>query len=152
LASEDAKSVDDWSPDGTLLLYEDVSPRTATDLWVLPLAGERKPAVYLQTPFDETHARFSPDGRFVAYTSNESGRDEVYVQTFPAGGGKWQISTEGGDQAQWRADGRELLFLGLDRKLRAVAVRTERGFEPGAQQVLFEARTSDPAGLASRAY
>jgi Tol biopolymer transport system component len=152
LASDAAKAVDDWSPDGRFLLYEEVSRKTTTDLWLLPLAGERKPSLYLQTPFDETHAKFSPDGRFVAYTSNESGRDEVYVQTFPAAGGKWQISTDGGDQAQWRADGKELFFLGLDRKLRAVAVKTEHGFEPGIQQVLFEARTNVPAGLATRAF
>src|SRR5579864_2162908 len=151
LTSDAAKLVDDWSPDGRFLLYEEVSRKTTTDLWLLPLAGARRPALYLQTPFDETHARFSPDGRFVAYTSNESGRDEVYVQTFPAAGGKWQISTDGGDQAQWRADGKELFFLGLDRKLRAVAVKTEHGFEPGIQQVLFAARTTVPAALASRA-
>ncbi|HXO41684.1 MAG TPA: protein kinase [Thermoanaerobaculia bacterium] len=151
LTSDAAKLVDDWSPDGRFLLYEEVSRKTTTDLWLLPLAGERRPALYLQTPFDETHARFSPDGRFVAYPSNESGRDEVYVQTFPAAGGKWQISTDGGDQAQWRADGKELFFLGLDRKLRAVAVKTDHGFEPGMQRVLFEARTTVPAGLASRA-
>ena len=152
LTSEAAKSVDDWSPDGKLLLFEEVSPRMLTGLWTLPLAGERKPAPYLQTSFNETHARFSPDGRFVAYTANESGRDEVYVQTFPAGGGKWQISTDGGDQAQWRADGKELFFLGLDRQLRGVAVRTEHGFEPGMQRLLFATRTHVPAGLASRAY
>ncbi len=160
LTSDAAKLVDDWSPDGRFLLYEEVSRRTTADLWLLPLAGERRPALYLQTPFDETHAKFSPDGRFVAYTSNESGRDEVYVQTFPAAGGKWQISTDGGDQAQWREDGKELFFLGLDRKLRAVAIKSEHGFEPrfeprfepGIQRVLFEARTAVPAGLASRAY
>jgi hypothetical protein len=151
LASDAAKLVDDWSPDGRFLIFEEVSPRTTTDLWILPLAGARQPELYLQTAFDETHAKFSPDGRFVAYTSNESGRDEVYVQTFPAAGGKWQVSTDGGDQAQWRADGKELFFLGLDRRLRAVAVRTENGFEPGSQRVLFEARTNVPAGLASRA-
>jgi eukaryotic-like serine/threonine-protein kinase len=152
LTSEAAKSVDDWSPDGKLLLFEEVSPGMLAGLWTLPLAGERKPAPYLQTSFNDTHARFSPDGRLVAYTSNESGRDEVYVQTFPAGGGKWQISTDGGDQAQWRADGKELFFLGLDRKLRAVAVRTEHGFEPGMQRLLFATRTNVPAGLATRAY
>lgn len=153
LTSDEAKSLDDWSPDGKVLLYEDVSPKTAaTDLWLLPMNGERKPSPYLQTRFDETHARFSPDGRYVAYTSNESGRDEVYVRTFPAAGEKWQISSDGGDQAQWRADGKELFFLGLDRKLRAVAVKTDHGFEPGIQRVLFETRTKVPAGLASRAY
>ena len=152
LASDAAKLVDDWSKDGRFLLFEEVSRRTTTDLWILPLAGARKPSLYLQTAFDETHAKFSPDGRFVAYTSKESGRDEVYVQTFPAAGGKWQVSTDGGDQAQWRADGKELFFLGLDRKLRAVAVSTEHGFEPGIQRVLFETRTNVPAGLASRAY
>jgi tRNA A-37 threonylcarbamoyl transferase component Bud32 len=155
LTSDAAKSVDDWSPDGKLLLFEEVSPKMVAGLWILPLAapaGERKPRPFLLTAYNDTHARFSPDGRFVAYTANESGRDEVYVQTFPAGGGKWQISTDGGDQAQWRADGKELFFLGLDRKLRAVAVRTEPGFEPGLQRLLFETRTNVPAGLAPRAY
>src|SRR4029453_15396759 len=112
----------DWSEDGKFILYTEVSPKTDNDIWILPLFGDQKATPYLQNKFSEAQARFSPDGRWVAYTSNESGSFEVYVQSFPPSGGKWQISTNGGSQPQWRHDGKELFFLGLDRKLTAVEV------------------------------
>jgi hypothetical protein len=111
---------------------------------VLPLTGERKPYLFLQTEFNETHAQFSPDGRFVCYTSDESGRAEVYVQSFPAAGGKWQISTGGGDQAQWRRDGKELFYMAPDKNLMAVPIATNNSFAPGSPVALFATRT--PAG------
>ena len=101
-------SPDSWSADGRFLLYSRFEQKTNTDLWVLPLAGDRQPALFLQTPFSEVSGRFSLDGRWIAYTSNDQGRFEVYVQTFPASGGKWQISTNGGNQPWWRSDGKEL--------------------------------------------
>ena len=79
---------DDWSPDGKWIVYEQTGQKTANDLWLLPLSGDRKPVPYLQTPFDEMAARFSPDGRWMAYQSNESGQFQVYVQTVPAQRGK----------------------------------------------------------------
>jgi Tol biopolymer transport system component/preprotein translocase subunit SecG len=126
---------------GEFLLYESDSPKGKVDLWVLPLAGERKPYPFLQTEFNETHAQFSPDGRFVAYVSDEAGRAEVYVQSFPASGGKWQISTGGGDEPQWRRDGRELFYVAPDKTLMAVPI-TAAGdsFDPGSPLVLFLTR------------
>ena len=87
------------------------------------MSGDRKPFPYLQTEFDERHGRFSPDGRWVAYTSNESGRDEVYVQSFPLSGAKFQISAGGGMEPQWRKDGTELFYISEERMLMAVPVK-----------------------------
>jgi Tol biopolymer transport system component len=132
----------DWSSDGKVILYTEVSPKTDNDIWILPLVGDQKPTPYLQSEFSETQARFSPDGRWVAYTSNESGNFQVYVQSFPASGGKWQISTNGGGQPQWRGDGKELFFLSPDRKLMVVEVNgSESTFKAGVPKALFEART-----------
>ncbi len=132
---------DDWSLDGRFILYElDGGPKTKYDLWVLPLAGERKPFPFLQTEFTETHAQFSPDGRWVAYASDESGRAEVYVQSFPASGGKWQVSTSGGDQPHWRRDGKELFYLAPDKRLMAGPVAAGASFEAGAPVALFPTR------------
>jgi serine/threonine protein kinase/Tol biopolymer transport system component len=130
---------DDWfsGTTGEFLIYESDSPRTRFDLWILPLTGERKPYPFLQTEFNETHSQFSPDGRFVAYVSDESGRAEVYVQTFPASGGKWQMSTAGGDQPQWRRDGRELFYLAPDKTLMAVPIAAGNSLEPGTPATLF---------------
>jgi serine/threonine protein kinase/Tol biopolymer transport system component len=108
-----------WSPDGRHLLYETGDNQAYggaenQDILLLPLAGspqERTPVPYLQTPFRERNAKFSPDGRWVAYQSAESGRDEVYIQAFPSTGAKWQVSNNGGMQPRWRGDGRELFFI-----------------------------------------
>ncbi len=102
------------------------------------MIGEAKPFVYLQSEFVETHAQFSPDGRWVAYTSDESGRAEVYVQSFPATGGKWQISTAGGDQAQWRSDGKELFYVAPDRNIMAVTVTGGSSLDVGRPVALFQ--------------
>ncbi|HEY3122574.1 MAG TPA: protein kinase, partial [Thermoanaerobaculia bacterium] len=102
------KATDDVSPDGQFLIYETIDPKTRIDLWLLPLSGDRKPKPFVVTPFGEYGAQFSPDGRWIAYVSNESGRAEISVQAFPGRGGKWQVSTEGGTMPRWRKDGREL--------------------------------------------
>jgi hypothetical protein len=86
------------------------------------------------------HATFSPDGKWIAYSSGESGRSEVYVQPFPATGGRWQISTAGGDQALWSASGQEMFFIGLDRKLFSVAVKAGSTFDVGPPELLFQTR------------
>jgi Tol biopolymer transport system component len=132
---------DDWSHDGRYLIFElDGGVKMKSDLWLLPMTGELTPVPYLQTPFSETHARFSPDGRWVAYVSDESGRPEIYVQSFPATGGKWQVSTGGGDQPQWRGDGKELYYVAGDRNLMAVAVNTTSTFEASQPTALFQTR------------
>jgi eukaryotic-like serine/threonine-protein kinase len=87
------------------------------------LTGERQPFPFLQTEFSEEHPQFSPDGRWLTYTSNESGRPEIYIQSFPPSGGKWRVSTHGGAHPRWRGDGKELFYLDLrGKKLLAVAV------------------------------
>jgi len=129
---------DDWSLDGRYLLYESNDPKTRFDLWVLPMVGDRKPFVFLQTGFNETHAQFSPDGRWVAYVSDETGRAEVYVQSFAASGGKWQISTSGGDQPKWRRDGKELFYLAPDKQLMSVAIKPGTAFEADIPVPMFE--------------
>jgi hypothetical protein len=107
---------------------------------VLPLTGERQPFPFLQTEFSEEHPQFSPDGRWLAYTSNESGRPEIYVQSFPPSGGKWQVSTHGGAHPRWRGDGQELFYLDLrGKKLLAVAVKGDtHTFEADVPVALFD--------------
>ena len=108
----------------------------------------RKPIPFLTTPADETFGQFSPDGKWVAYSSDESGRREVYVRGFapdrvPAvGPGKWVISTAGGDKPRWSPDGKELFYLAPEGKMMAVPVKTTPAFEPGIAVPLFEARTA----------
>jgi tRNA A-37 threonylcarbamoyl transferase component Bud32 len=128
-----------FSPDGLFLLFESLNSKTKLDQEVLSLS-DRKVAPFLHSEFDEAQGDFSPDGRYVAYSSNESGRFEVYVQPFPGPGGKWQVSTAGGADPVWRRDGKELFYLAPDHKLMAVAVRTGATFEAEAPQPLFEAR------------
>jgi hypothetical protein len=129
--SPNTQTFPDWSPDGRFVLYsEDVnasSSTTRTDLQLLSLDGTGANRPYLQTPFAETHARFSNDGKWVAYTSDESGRNEVYVQSFPIGEPKRRISTQGGDFARWRRDGKELFYLAPDNLLMAVPFQAGRG-------------------------
>jgi Tol biopolymer transport system component/DNA-binding winged helix-turn-helix (wHTH) protein len=116
----------DWSRDGRFLLYGTQDPNTASDLWVLPIAGERKPFPVLRSRFDEIGGQFSPDGRLLAYASNESGRYEVYVRTFPEAGGKWQVSAAGGMQPRWKPDGSELFYVAPDAQLTAMTIRMRR--------------------------
>ncbi len=131
-------SPDDVSPDGQFLIYETIGPKMWIDLWLLPLSGDRKPKPFVVTPFGEWGAQFSPDGRWVAYASNESGRSEIFVQAFPGPGGKSQVSTEGGTMPRWRRDGRELFYLGADGRLMAAEVRPGASFDPGPPTALFK--------------
>ena len=129
-----------WSPDGRDLVYAAADPDTRKDLWRLPMStpGDRTPVPLLRTQFNEDQATISPDGRWMAYTSDESGQFEVYVRSFPSLEGKWQISTSGGGDARWRPDGRELYYIGEDRRLMAVAVKSGDTFEHGAATPLFD--------------
>ncbi len=138
-----AKLPSDWSTDGRFLLCGTVDPKTRYDLWVLSIAGDQKWEVFWQTPANESRAMFSPNGRWVVYESDESGKKEIYVQSFPASGAKWQISVSGGSQPRWRRDGKELFYLGGDRKITAVDVNTEAPtFAHGTPKALLGTRIS----------
>jgi serine/threonine protein kinase len=146
-----AKRPGSWSPDGQHLLYNNSGSATGTDLFVLPLSGDpsagsgqgRKPVPFMQTLFAEVAAKFSPDGRWVAYRSDEAGTVEVYVAPFPGPGGKRQVSNGGGDWPRWRADGTEIFYRAPDNMLMVAAVNG-RGptFEIGAVKPLFQMRSA----------
>jgi Tol biopolymer transport system component len=138
LRSDAWKAPGDVSPDGRFLVYETIDPKTGIDLWVLPLTGDRTPRPLVATAFGEFAAQFSPDGRWIAYTSNESGRNEVYVQAFPGPGGKWQISTAGGTMPTWSRDAKELFYLGSDGTLMAAKVRLAPSFDSASPVALFK--------------
>jgi serine/threonine protein kinase len=137
LQSPDFKRPNSWSPDGLYILYW--SGQNNGDLMVLPLTGDRKPFPFLSTPFNEQQGVFSPDGKWVAYQSDESGRFEVYVRPFPGPGGQSQVSTGGGNSPRWRKDGKEIYYIAPDLKLMAVAVATQgTTFTPGTPEALFQ--------------
>jgi Tol biopolymer transport system component len=143
LATPEVEISQDWSPDGRVLLYRSRDPKGDLDLWALPLDGERKPIPVTQTDFNEKDAQFSPDGKWIAYQSDESGRFEIYVQSFTGPGGKSQISVDGGAQVRWRRDGRELFYIGLDNRLMAAPIRLDSAamvIEAGAPVPLFATR------------
>ena len=141
--SKDPMSV---SPDGRWMLYRESSKRF-NDIWIAPLDGSGKPAPFIATEFDENYARFSPDGRWVVYSSAESGRWEVYIVPFPGPGGKWQVSTAGGELPRWRGDGREIFYLAADGMLMSVAVDgRSSAFQAGQAARLFKPRIPSPVG------
>jgi Tol biopolymer transport system component len=132
-----------FSPDGRYLVYERLDldkGQTGHDLWVLPLFGDGKPFPIVQTAFDDQWAAVSPDGKWMAYQNNESGRTEVYITAFPGGGAKWQASTNGGVQAKWRRDGKELFFLDSADNLMAVDLNaSSNAVRLGIPHALFQA-------------
>jgi serine/threonine protein kinase len=162
------KYVGDWSRDGRYLLYNETTPKTGEDLWALPLEapggssgpGARNPIPVLQTPFRERYAVFSPDGKWIAYESNESGQDEVYVMAFagaPASparagtkvpSGKWQVSNQGGNRPKWRGDGKELFYVSLGGTyIMAVGIRSSAtGVESDTPRRLFSVPQLPPSG------
>ncbi len=137
LKADGVTFVTDWSADGRFIVVTSQGKGTGFDLLILPTFGDKKPYTWLKTPFNELNAVFSPDGRYLAYQSNESGRQEIYVQSFPGPGGKWQVSSNGGNQPHWRGDGKELFFRSLDQKIMAVDVTTGAAFEAGVPKALF---------------
>jgi len=157
LQTGESKQVTDWSRDGGYLLFRTFKAGGAldTDIWALPLDGDRKPFPVLRTRFDERDAQFSPDGKWIAYHSNESGQHEVYVQPFQRQGERVRISTAGGVQPRWRDDGRELFYLTLDSQLVAVPM-TFRGealsVQPGTAVPLFHARLGSVQDIARHNY
>ncbi len=148
LGAEAFASPDDWLPDGSGVLYSTRGTRPGTDLMVIDLSGGA-PRTLLASEFAESHAQLSPDGRWLAYSSDESGRLEIYVCRFPDGGGKRRVSSGGGEMPRWRGDGRELFFIDAARRM--VAVETTPGAEliVGGSQTLFETRifTALPPGF-----
>ena len=135
----------DWSHDGRYIIEEIAGNlKTGYDIWVLPLFGERKPFPYLQTSFNEMSAKLSPGGHWLAYVSDETRREEIYVQAFPTPGAKLKISANGGEIPVWSRDGKELFFIGLDHKLMAVEMKrdsVEGGqLEAGVPKPLFDTR------------
>jgi hypothetical protein len=151
LVTREDKAPLDWSGDGGFLLYSTQDAKNGSDLWALPLIGERRPIPVAQTSFDEIEGQFSPDGRWLAFASNESGRYEIYVRSFPELGGKWQVSTAGGAQPRWRQDGRELFYVAPDNRLMAVPIRMASkaaSVDVGAPVALFPTRLASGGNIA----
>jgi Tol biopolymer transport system component len=140
--SDISKECTDWSSDGRYVIFTAYGEKTNADLWIMPVSGDAKPYPILQTEFDEAEGYFSPDGRWFAYLSNESGRYEVYVRSFPQTDGKWLISTGGGAQPHWRGDGKELFYVAADKTLMSVAVNATSTFEAAAPTPLFKTQVS----------
>jgi serine/threonine-protein kinase len=136
-SSENPQWANSSSSDGGLLAYTEWGPTTQADVWVLSLRGDNDPLPFLQTPSQEKGAMFSPDRKWLAYMSNESGRDEVYIRPFPGPGGKWQISTGGGSYPVWARNGKELFYRNGD-KMMAVDVDTQTEFRVSEPRLLFE--------------
>ena len=144
LQSDENKSPTSWSHDGRFLLYTNLAAKTGYDMWILPMEGDRKPFPFLQTEFNEWQGQFSPDGRWVSYTSNESGVSEIYVQPFSpyeapsssSSGGKWMVSRGGGNLSRWSADGKELFYT-QGEVVMAVDVNADKTFHAGIPRKLF---------------
>lgn len=122
LATPQDKVAADWSRDGRFVLFDLRDFKSRSDIWAVPLNGQDKPFPVIQTEFDEFRGQFSPDGNWIAYQSDESGRHEIYVQAFPGPGPKATVSTNGGTQVRWRRDGKELFYVALDGRLMAVPI------------------------------
>ena len=142
VSSAELKLNPTFSPDGKFIIYSQLNPKTNHDLYLVSTGSDKKIETFLQTNFAEVQARVSPNGRWVAYVSNETGQFEVYVQTFPVVGGKLPVSVGGGSQPQWRADGRELYYYAPTRKLMAVEVNGDSPtFRVGNARPLFDIRS-----------
>lgn len=157
LRTGEATQVTDWSRDGRYLLYRSVttSPHADMDIWAVALDGDRMPFAVVRTPFEERDAQFSPDGTWVAYQSNESGRHEVYVQPFNGDGERVRISTNGGVQVRWHTDGRELFYLTFEGHLMSVPVAPAsdgRSLRPDAAVPLFPTSVGATQGTALHSY
>ena len=134
-----------WSPDGSGFVYRVTGPGGNSDLWMKPATGDPRPLV--ATPFAENYGEFSPDGRWLAYTSDESGQSDVYVTAFPSGQGKWRVSPNGGALPRWRADGRELYYLSGTNQMIVVPVRaTTTSFDVDTPTTLFQTDAARAAG------
>ena len=139
--SEFAQKPESWAPDGQWLAFEEQRPETGFDIWVLSMEGDRTSRPFAQSAANETGPRFSPDGRYISYASDESGRDEVYIQVFsssgPSSGRKWQVSTAGGNSPFWNPNGRDLIYANGSEIL-VVDVDTRGELTLGNPRALFE--------------
>jgi Tol biopolymer transport system component len=146
LSTSNQKVANQWSRDGRFIVYYEVDPNTNRDIWVLPVdessGAARKPIQLVHTRFEEMQGQLSPDSRWIAYTSDESGQREVYVRPFPNAERVWKVSTAGGEQPRWRGDGQELFYVAADNKMNVVPVKASAGtntmFQPGAPVPLFD--------------
>ncbi len=137
--------VSDWSRDGRYIAYNRLDPQTGGGfgIWILPLFGDNKPFPFIQNQYNLLTPTFSPDGKWIAYSSQESGRRQIFVSSFPGANSKWQVSANGGGAPRWRADGRELFYLSEDNKLMAVEIQEKGGsLEIGSTQTLFPVSAS----------
>ena len=128
----------DWSRDGRFFAYSQFDTETHFDIWVLPLTDDGKPFPFLRTQFNEVTMKFAPDGRWVAFASDASGRLEVYLRSFPEGGDEVRVSASGGSEPQWRHDGKELFYFSGDGQLMAVPVVTGKTITVGKPVALFD--------------
>jgi hypothetical protein len=132
------ESIDDWSPDARFIMYTERDQQGKSNLWALPTSNDRKPIFYLiQAPFNTRQGRFSPDGRWLAYVSDESGKNEIYVEAFPGHENKSKVSTNGGANPRWRRDGREIFYVSPQRQLMSVAVSAGQPLRLGVPVVLL---------------
>jgi eukaryotic-like serine/threonine-protein kinase len=156
-ATQSNKIPSQWSRDGRFIVYAMSTQETSWDIWLLPVADDvkanSKPIAFLRSEASEVQGQLSPDSRWMAYSSNESGQREVYVRSFPDATGKQKISTAGGAQPRWRGDGKELFFVAPDAKMMAVSIKATAGpkpsFEVGTPVPLFEVHLDD-VGIAFR--
>jgi Tol biopolymer transport system component/predicted Ser/Thr protein kinase len=140
-----------WSRDGRFIVYSEAAANGKLGLWVLPVeSGDRKPFAFLKTGFEELHGQLSPDSRWMAYASDETGRREVYVRPFQSGERGWRISISGGDQPRWRGDGKELFYVAVDGKMMAASMRAVPGSKPSLELstpvALFESHIMNGPG------
>jgi Tol biopolymer transport system component len=135
------KYPNDWSRDGKYILYT-----RGPDIWAATVP-ELKSSLYMKAVSVLRNGQFSPDGKWVAYASNENGKWEIYVTSFPEPRGKWQVSTGGGEQPRWRSDGKELFYLSSDNKMTAVPVTTGTKFDSGTAVALFQANPREQVSL-----
>jgi Tol biopolymer transport system component len=136
-----------WSRDGKYIVYTQTDPKTKRDIWILPMEGSKPgtPFPFLQSEYNELYGQLSPDSHWMAYASDESGEQQVYVRPFPNGPGQWNVSVTGGEQPRWSADGRELFFIAANGKMAAVAIKPGGIFNAGPPVELFDANLARPA-------
>jgi Tol biopolymer transport system component len=140
LTTPEGKFPTDWSSDGRFILYDSIDMKTGPDLFALPLDGAKTPIEILRTEFNESQAQFSPDGKWIAYQSDRTGRNEIYLRRFPVSGEDRRVSIDGGTQPRWNGRGDELFFIGGDDRLMAVSMGVPAGsqvLEPGVPAGLF---------------
>jgi eukaryotic-like serine/threonine-protein kinase len=148
LSTSEPKFPMDWSRDGRFLLYDAIHPQRGVDIWALPLEEGRKPREVVQTDFNERQAQFSPDGKWIAYQSDKTGRFEIYLRPFPGPGSDSPVSADGGAQVRWNPNGRELFFIAPDDRLMAVPIRFFSDREPaelGSPRALFATNVGSAA-------